>query len=385
MGRKKKKKLHKKKRGRTYNKKKLKNAILSTLYENPGKTVNYREISGSLSIKDPETRKLINVALQELADDGYVDQISRGKFKLKARTGKVTGIIEMQPQGFAYVISDELEQPAVISSRNLNHAMEGDKVRIHVYARRKKHDLEGEVTEILERTKTIFVGTVQPTKNFALLIPSGNDGFDLLIPKDKITGETKIESAHNLIKEKHPDVKFGNSFALHHVLNKDLGHIVSDLELGDFVDFSYSPVDTLNDIVKTPEPAKGELQLVFDLAGDKTEGIFEVSWGTSELIGGSETGQTEVLEQYFEFYTDKESEIEFFTWYRQYDRPEGTCIVESPIIGDDTLTVGGSGFGSSEHVTARLSHYICSAGMINNDGNPKSSWNEFKKQIEMID
>ncbi|HYQ58824.1 MAG TPA: hypothetical protein VEP89_15895, partial [Draconibacterium sp.] len=111
MGRKKKNKFRKKKRTGTYNKKKLKNAILSLLYENPGKSVNYRQISGSLGIKDPETRKLINVVLQELSDDGYLDQLSRGKFKLKARTGTINGVVEMQPQGFAYVNSDELEHP----------------------------------------------------------------------------------------------------------------------------------------------------------------------------------------------------------------------------------------------------------------------------------
>jgi len=193
-----------------------------------------------------------------------------------------------------------------------------------------------------------------------------------------------FNGVYEKIKEKHPDVKIGNAFALDQVLNKNLRYIVTELSIGDFVAFSYSPVDTLNDIVKTPEQAKEELQQVFDLAGDKKVGIFEISWSTSDFIGGSEIGQTEFLEKSFEFYTENESEIEFFTWYRQYDRPEGTCIVEAPIIGDDTLTVGGSGFGSSEHVTERLSHYICSAGMINNDGNPKSSWNEFKKQIEMI-
>lgn len=62
------------------------------------------------------------------------------------------------------------------------------------------------------------------------------------------------------IKEKHPDVKIGNAFALHNVLNKNLEHIVTDLALGDFVAFSYSPVDTLNDIVKTPQEAKEDLQ-----------------------------------------------------------------------------------------------------------------------------
>jgi hypothetical protein len=186
------------------------------------------------------------------------------------------------------------------------------------------------------------------------------------------------------IKEKHPDVKIGNAFALDQVLNKNLRYIVTELSVGDFVAFSYSPVDALNDIVKTPDQAKEELQQIFDLAGDKKVGIFEISWSTSDFVGGSDSQQTEFVEKSFEFYTENESEIEFFTWYRQYDRPEGTCIVEAPAIGDDTLTVGGSSFGSSEHVAERLSHYICNAGLINNDGTPKSSWNEFKKQVEMI-
>lgn len=193
-----------------------------------------------------------------------------------------------------------------------------------------------------------------------------------------------FNGVYDKIKPKHPDVKIGNAFVLDQVLNKNLRYVVTELSVGDFVAFSYSPVDPLNDIVKTPQQAKEELQQMFDLAGGKKVGIFEISWSTSDFVGGSETGQTEFLKKSFEFYSENESQIEFFTWYRQYDRPEGTCIVEAPIIGDDTLTIGGSGFGTSEHVVERLSHYICSAGMINNDGNAKSSWNEFSKQIEMM-
>ncbi|KAF6247976.1 hypothetical protein C6990_00560 [Nitrosopumilus sp. b3] len=185
-------------------------------------------------------------------------------------------------------------------------------------------------------------------------------------------------------KEKHPDVKIGNSFALHQVINKNLRYIVTDLAMGDFVAFSYSPVDTLNDIVKTPQEAKEDLQQVFDLAGDKKVGIFELSWSTSDFVGGNSTEQTEFLEKSFEFYTENESELEFFTWYRQYDRPDGTCLFEEHEIGEDKLSVGGSGFGSSEHVIERLNQYICSAGLINSDGTPKPGWIEFKNQIEMI-
>jgi len=193
-----------------------------------------------------------------------------------------------------------------------------------------------------------------------------------------------FNGVYDKIKEKHPDVKIGNAFALHNVLNKNLQHIVSDLAIGDFVAFSYSPVDVLNDIVKTPQQAKQDLQQAFDLVGDKKVGIFEISWSTSNFVRGSDSTQTEFLEKSFEYYTENESKLEFFTWYRQYDRPEGTCVIEEQEIGEDTLTVGGSGFGSSEHIIERLSNYICSAGLINNDGIPKSSWNEFKKQIKMI-
>ena len=193
-----------------------------------------------------------------------------------------------------------------------------------------------------------------------------------------------FNGVYDKIKEKHPEVRMGNAFSLDQILNKNLQYIVTDLSVGDFIAFSYSPVDILNDIVKTPQQAKEDLQLAFDLAGDNKVGLFEISWSTSDFVGGSEAAQTGFLEKSFEFYTENEPKIEFFTWYRQYDRPEGTCMVEAPTIGDDTLVVGGSGFGSSEHVSERLSHYICSAGLFNNDGSSKSSWNEFKKQIEMI-
>jgi len=198
---KKKKRYIKSKKAGTFNKKKLKNAILSVLYEEPGKTVNYKQISTWLGIKDPETRKLVNVALQELKDDDYLDQISRGKYKLKAKTGTLSGIVELQPQGFAYVNSDETDRPVLISSRNLKHAMEGDKVRVHLYARRKKHDLEGEVIEIIERAKTVFVGTVQLSRNFAFLVPAGKVGFDIFIPKEKLNDAKNGQKAIAEINE----------------------------------------------------------------------------------------------------------------------------------------------------------------------------------------
>ncbi len=184
-----------------FNKPQLKKAILDVFYGDPQKTYNYKQLGNLLGVKDPETRKLINVVLDELAENENLEQVQRGKFKLKSRGGDVCGRVDMQPQGFAYVNSEEVDQPVLVSQRNLNHAMEGDKVRVSLYARRKKHQLEGEVTEIIERAKSTFVGTVERSKNFAFLIPVGKVGFDLFIPNEKLNGAKDGQKAIGKITE----------------------------------------------------------------------------------------------------------------------------------------------------------------------------------------
>lgn len=192
------KKSDKNRRMAAFNKKNLKSAILSVLYEDPGKMVNYRQVSATLKIKDDESRKLVNVVLDELCENGYLDQVSRGKFRLKSRGGYISGTVAMQPTGFAYIRSEEAETPVYVSARNLMHAMTGDKVKVHLFARRKGHDLEGEVVEIQERAKKTFVGTVEMTRNYAFLIPSGKSNFDIFIPAENLNG---VKSGQKAIAE----------------------------------------------------------------------------------------------------------------------------------------------------------------------------------------
>ena len=194
-----------------------------------------------------------------------------------------------------------------------------------------------------------------------------------------------FNGVYDKIKEKHPDVKIGNSFALHQVLNKNLQYIVTDLSIGDFVAFSYSPVDSLNDIVKTPQQAKEELEQVFDLAGDKPVGLFEISWSTSDFVNGNSISQQNFIEKLFNFYEQNESKIEFLTWYRYIDQEIDSCVTKNQKIGDQIITVGGgSSMGTSEHVIERLNQYNCNAGIVTTDKNFKLGWNEFKTQIQML-
>lgn len=176
------------KKSATYDKKNLKKVILSMMYEDPAKTFNYKQISSSLGIKDADSRQLVTICLEELHDNGYVDRQGMGKYRLKTRGGYAVGIFDLQSKGYAYVRSEEVDTPVYIASRNMMHALSGDKVKVHLFARRKGHDLEGEIVEVIERAKTQFVGTVELTKNYAFLVPSGKSTFDIFIPGDALNG-----------------------------------------------------------------------------------------------------------------------------------------------------------------------------------------------------
>jgi len=186
------------------------------------------------------------------------------------------------------------------------------------------------------------------------------------------------------IKDKHPDVEIGNVFYLHNVINKNLQDIVTEVAIGDFVGFNYLPVDSLNDIVQTPAEARNNLELILELAEENKIGLFEVSWSTSSFVGGSNKDQVEFVREVYDFFSDNHEKIEFVTWYRQHDKPEDACKIDAELVEGSVSIGGGSEIGSSEFVIERLENYLCSSGLINNSGDIKPAWTEFKNQIQSL-
>lgn len=183
----------KKKKG--INKKELKQMVLELFYKDSEKILTPRQICSMLAVSDLSTKQLVTVAIEELSDDGYLEQKERGKFQLIAKTGYVVGIVDMTQKGYAFIVSDELEEDIFVAGPNLNRALNGDKVRVYLNAKRKRKQPEGEVVEIIERAKTNFVGVVSMSKNFAFLVPSGKNNFDIFIPKDKLKGAKEGQKA----------------------------------------------------------------------------------------------------------------------------------------------------------------------------------------------
>jgi len=176
--------------------KKLIELITRAMAKNPRQPLNYRQLSSRLQITEKEEKKALSEALSKMKKEGLAEERGQGKYLLKAVGGYITGTIDLTKFGYAFVISDELEEDVFVAARNLNTALHGDKVKVVLYARHKGKRHEGEVVEIITRSRASFVGTIELTPNFAFLIPDNkNMPFDLFIPLTKLNGAKQGQKA----------------------------------------------------------------------------------------------------------------------------------------------------------------------------------------------
>ncbi|MGB7842692.1 MAG: ribonuclease R [Salinimicrobium sp.] len=167
------------------------NSILSILRKDTGQSFNYKQIAAKLGVDDPTNRNKIIRTLSQLAAKKKIEEVERGKFRLKPGVDYYTGILDMTTKGSGYVIVEELDDDVYIPQKNLNRAFNGDEVEIYVYKRRRNQKSEGEVTKIITRKKDRFVGVLQLKENFGFVaIQDPKMYTDVFVQKNKI-GEAK--------------------------------------------------------------------------------------------------------------------------------------------------------------------------------------------------
>ncbi|MCM1030308.1 MAG: ribonuclease R [Oscillibacter sp.] len=171
-------------------------SMCELMERHPGRSYNYKQMAKSLNVHRMDTKRLIFELLKELADAGELTEVSTGRFKCKKIGSYITGVVELTAKGSAYIISDESEEDVFVAFNNLKHALNGDKVKVLVYARRKNSRPEGEVVEIVEKKKATFVGTIQLSENYAFLVPGGKQmPYDVFIPLHQLNGAKNGEKA----------------------------------------------------------------------------------------------------------------------------------------------------------------------------------------------
>jgi ribonuclease R len=160
--------------------------ILKILSKEPAKSFNYKQVAAKLELDDTQSRNQIIKDLKLLKAKGNLEETEVGKYKIVASYDYLEGVVDMTSRKTGYFVSDELEEDVFIPFNNLNHALDGDKVKVYIYNRRKGRRPEAEVVEIVERHKTEFVGVINLQKNFGFVQTANPKMYtDIFIPKDK--------------------------------------------------------------------------------------------------------------------------------------------------------------------------------------------------------
>lgn len=167
----------------------LERAILQELKANARKQLNPKQLLRKLKVKN--SKDSVQAALDKLVATGKakVNDQYRYQFNGEARSngrGKrsseyAEGRVDMTRSGAAYIMMDGDAADIYVPQNRLSNAQDGDKVKVRYWKPSGRRKPEGEVTEVLERSVTHFVGTLRRYEKYAEVEVEGPGGSTLKV------------------------------------------------------------------------------------------------------------------------------------------------------------------------------------------------------------
>ena len=183
------KKKKEKKGGKHLKKKELVEILLNYFRTKPNEAFSLKQLFQALKLTTHPGKMLCIDVVEEMLEDNFLIEIEKGRYKINDKGQILTGIFVRKSNGKNSFIPEEGGEPIFIAERNSAHAMNNDKVKVALCAKRKKHQLEAQVIEILEHANETFVGVLKVSKNYAFLLTETSTlANDIFIPKDKLKG-----------------------------------------------------------------------------------------------------------------------------------------------------------------------------------------------------
>jgi len=99
----------------------------------------------------------------------------------RKRSSVFEGMVDMTKHGTAYIICEDLDSDVFVPKKKLLNALHNDRVEVKIL-NKNKGKYSGEITRIIERNTTHFVGKYQSSANFGFVIPFDNRvNFDIYV------------------------------------------------------------------------------------------------------------------------------------------------------------------------------------------------------------
>ena len=173
--------------GRSYkggvrlNRRTMTDLVTDWFRDNQESSISVKRLYDELKLKTHPMRSMCLDIVLDLVEDGFLKE-KDGQFQLMQKSKYVEGVLQRRVGGKNFLVPDDGSDPIFVAERNSAGAVNGDRVKIVLFARKPHSGLEGEVTEILQRAKDTFVGTLQVKGKFAYLVTPDRSDRDIFIP-----------------------------------------------------------------------------------------------------------------------------------------------------------------------------------------------------------
>ena len=178
-------------------KRQLEAIVLDLFQQNPETAFSLTDISKILKLKTHPMKMLCADILDDLVVDDFISINKKHCYKLAVRQQVMEGVFQRKRNGRNSFLPDGEEKSILVMERNSGHALNGDRVKVMLLARRRNHTREAEVIEILKRAKDRFVGELRVERNYAFLLTNDRElSSDIFIPKNNlkkgVTGDKAV-------------------------------------------------------------------------------------------------------------------------------------------------------------------------------------------------
>ncbi len=162
-----------------------------------GEVVAVQQLFRALHLNTHPQRMTALQLLSEMEWDDFVVRCGENGYRLHDSLSQAQeGVFVRKANGRNSFRPADGSRPLLVTERNSLYAMDGDRVRVSVMARRRDHAKEAQVIEILSRAKETFVGRLRVQDGVAFLsVQDDLMPFDILIPAGKLAGGKDGEKA----------------------------------------------------------------------------------------------------------------------------------------------------------------------------------------------
>jgi hypothetical protein len=187
--------------------------------------------------------------------------------------------------------------------------------------------------------------------------------------------KTFFLSVQSAIKEKHPDLKVGMTFAYHDAETSNSIDIIQELDLGDFLPLTLYLYNQNFQFDRDPAELEAYLDRILDLAGDKPVAFAELGWNTAESLSGTQKDQEAFVRETFRLLSLHRDQIEFISWFNLHDsKLENSYEAALSFLPDDSYLV------QDEEFMTIFVDFLTYVGLKENDGTPKLGWFAFQEE-----